>query len=246
MVGENYIVTTRPTSKFGAVGKKFCFSVLNMPLTEVETRDLAQIKDEILEFGPDVIVITSEVASKRLLETDLLDNAEYLICIGDKSAEPLKKAGLSVIVPDKKNSKGIVDTIASMDLESMKIALCRSSVHNMIIDNYLNEHNYNFKSIDIYNIRAVESGSIIAKIEDTRCVGVLVTSSMEATLLVELARKDEKTELLTTKIVFSIGEPTSDRLRELGIKTEALKAQSSVDEILREIAEKHCYSGEWI
>lgn len=246
MAGKKYIVTTRPASKFKPVEGEFCFSIVNIPLTEVKLRDLPEVKDEILEFNPDIIITTSELSSERLVKIDFSGKLDFFIAIGDKSAAPLKGTGIQTLIPEEKTSSGIVELLSSMDLASRRIALCRSSVHSMIIDRYLAQSGIEFRSIDIYDIHKTGQEDIISQIEDPACVGVLVTSSMEAKLLVELANTAGKPALLDRKSVFSIGKPTTNTLTELGISVELLKTQSSIEQILLEIKEKHCHSGEWI
>ena len=246
MTEEKYLLTTRPAVKVSPSIRGPCFTVLNTPLTEIVDIDTSSVRESLERFRPNVFVITSEIASEKILEMYQFTRDSSIICIGDRSAEPLRVAGLHPAVPHQMNSAGIVELLTTMQHKGMRVALCRSSEHSKVIDSYLEDEEIDFISIDLYGIRKIKNPIIIERMKDQNCIGILVTSSLEARSLVDLLEENASEDLLAQRLVFCMGTPTRDTLTELGVKTEPLDSESSIKSIVQEIAEKHCNSGEWI
>ena len=240
-----FIITTRPDKKYTSVSGD-CFEVVNIPVTEVHISSrVEEVKEELIQFNPDVIVLTSFTGSKILMSLGISGNFKF-ICIGEKTALPLIDSGLDVQIPEEKNSYGLADYIERCVNKSDKIALCRSEQHDNYIDTFLTKNGYVFKNFTLYSLTAIPFDSIINYIEMRNCMGILFTSSLEAKVVNEFLLKKHKSDVLNHKKVFSIGKMTSNTLKKYKIKTETMESESNFEELLKEITKKYCSSGEWI
>ena len=244
-IDRPFIIATRPEQKYKTVSGA-CFDVVNIPVTEVHISNrIKEVKEELFQFNPDLIVLTSSTGSKILMSLGISGNFKF-ICIGEKTASPLIDSGLDVNIPQEKNSYGLADYIGRYVNKENRIALCRSEQHDNYIDAFLTKNGYVFKNFTLYSLAAIPFDNIINYIERKNCVGILFTSSLEAKVVIEFLLNKHKIDVLNHKKVFSIGKMTSNTLKKYRIKAETMASESNFEELLMEITKKYCHSGEWI
>ena len=244
-IERSFIITTRPKQKYRNISGS-CFDVVNIPVTEVHiSGKIKEIKKELNQFNPSVIILTSSTGSAILMNLGISGNFRF-ICIGDKTAMPLMDAGINAEIPEEKNSHGLADYIEKHVNREDRIALCRSEQHEYYIDRFLANNGYVFKDFPLYSLKAIPSDGILNHIERKHCMGILFTSSLEAQVVIEFLSEKQKLDVLNNKKVFSIGKTTSNTLIKYRIKTEAVKSESDFEALIKEISEKYCNSGEWI
>lgn len=242
---KNFLVTTRPEEKNRKISGGRCFDIKNVPLTRiVHNQDPVMLKSDIENYRPNIIVITSSIGADIFLNAHISGNFT-IICIGRKTAEPFNALKRKVLIPGEENSGGIVRLISNYTKDT-RIALCRSRTHNAELDEYLSSNAYNFKCFDLYDIEEMRSPSIVRELMDPNCKGLILTSSMEARIFAKLTRDIRESPAFRVKKIFCIGRPTRETAESLGLRCEALNAESDVDAMVEEISKIHCNSGEWI
>ena len=66
-IDRPFIIATRPEQKYKTVSGA-CFDVVNIPVTEVHISSrIKEVKEELFQFNPDLIVLTSSTGSKILM-----------------------------------------------------------------------------------------------------------------------------------------------------------------------------------
>ncbi len=241
-----FLVITRPVEKDNSGIEGKCFTLINQPLTTITMYpDISEKIASIVSYNPKWIVVTSRIGSSLLLENRLSIDSTYL-CIGENTAEPLKKAGFSVIVPEEMNSSGLVSLLREKLSTGDRVALCRSSRHSNVIDSFLLTKGADFRSFDLYTIEDLHNSVIGELITSKDCTGVILTSSMESELFAGIIKKMHLGEIIDSKKVFCIGKPTYDTTVSMGLKPENIGFTSNVDALLRLIEKEYCDSGEWI
>lgn len=240
-----FIITTRPEEKYQPLSGS-CFEVVNIPVTEVHISNrIKDIKNGLIQFNPHIIVLTSSTGSDIFMNLGLNGNYRF-ICIGEKTALPLRNYGLKAEVPEEMNSYGLVDYIKNHVSGNERIALCRSKQHDNYLDEYLDDTGYVFKDFPLYSLKKIPCDSILSYIERKNYMGIVFTSSLETKIIVNFLSEKGKLDLLNNKSVFSIGKMTSKMLKKYGIQTESMNSESNFEAIIKEISDKYCNSGEWI
>jgi uroporphyrinogen-III synthase len=207
---SKYIITTRPAIKFNKLETE-CIDIKNVPLTDIMPCGFKkEIADEIIENDPRLIVLTSSYGAAEFFKNyyEYTKNPDF-IAIGEKTAEIIKKYTGKVSVPTGRDSYGVNDLISKY--RDLHIALFRSNESNNIIRDSLARNRINFREYYIYKIIKLENTDLRQLFLSDYCIGILITSSMEAITFHENAGDNVK-----GKKIYSIGKITTKTLESLG------------------------------
>ncbi|MEM0139469.1 MAG: uroporphyrinogen-III synthase [Ferroplasma sp.] len=229
---SKYLITTRPETKFKKIDTE-CIKVVNIPLSNtVPYEKDDNIAAYLLSEKPDIIVLTSSLGSSLFFKyySTYIKNTRF-VAIGNATGKSIRENGYNAEIPEKQNSFGIIDLLKKYS--SFKIALFRSNEANNIVTSFLETNHYNFKQFELYGIHKIYDTGLKGLLKSENCIGILLTSSIEATIFHELVGNIENKE------IYSIGEITSQTLKDLGYRIN-LTGHSNFSEIVMEIDKKHC------
>ena len=230
---SKYVITTRPEGKFKPLNTK-CISIKNAPLTRIITIGKQEdIIHDMVKNKPDVVVLTSSIGASEFFKYYYVytENPD-IIAIGNNTADEIKKYAVNVSIPTARNSYGVI-TLLKKYLNS-RIALFRSSESNNIINEWLEKNNLNFTEYHIYSVVRIENSGIRDLFLDNNCVGILLTSSMEARLFHDMLGGIE-----ITKNIYAIGKITENTLHNYGYKV-SFTGNSDFESIIKYIDLKNC------
>ncbi len=236
---SKYIITTRPEIKFKTLKTK-CIDLVNIPLTAIKARDYNEkIGEEIVNAMPDVIVLTSSFGASEFFKNyyKFTKNPDF-VAIGDKTAMVIKKYTGNVQVPTCKDSYGVLNLLSKY--ENPVIALFRSNESNNIIINSLSQRNIKFYEYHIYDVIELKNTGLKSAFLSDRCMGILITSSMEARIFGETIGC-----YTGNKKIYSIGKITTYTLRSMKYKV-SITGTSDFETMIEKIDTENCSSGEWI
>ncbi len=231
---DSIIVSTRPAAKYRDPAGKYCFRLVNIPVTKIVEEPEFKI-EEFIKFDPEVCVFTSSTGVKSYLDhfgKKVLEG-RGIIAIGDHTAEPLINAGFNPLLPDTFDSYGI-QKIISNRFTKEKIALIRSNKGSNELLDFLSSGNYNFKEFVVYTVERLQPD--LSMLLSPDCKGVLITSSFEASIVLDfLSSTNGKTPEL-----FAIGKTTADFLLKMGKAPGSEIPNSSFRDALEIIKAKIC------
>lgn len=247
-----FIVATRPEVKFeGTVVKSLCFDIINVPLTEVQIKeDIETTVRELEKFDPDCIVLTSSVGSEiavRYTTPGFLRQIREIYCIGSKTAEPLIRMGLTVIIPEAKDSTGLSECIMENSTKTGKLAIFRSNRGSPELYESLSGRIDDVREYISYDLKRVPDSELLPLLNRASCKGIVVTSSLEAEALHDAIAGSTFSDPENRIKIFAIGSPTARRLKSFGYRIQDPIGNSDFSALIREIEKKFCdNSGEWI
>ena len=229
-----FIITTRPESKYRNPGEKYCFRVVNIPVSEI-VPDKAFSLEDFQSFRADILVFTSSVGASIFLEKFGKSAAGdcQILCIGRDTAEPFLSSGMKVTLPESFDSKGLIRLIGSK-FHGSRIALLRSDRANSELTDFLSAHYYEFRDFILYRLKGVESD--LAAVNDTHCAGILITSSFEASIVIDYIER-ERTRIPN---LYAIGSTTAEFLDSKGYRVAGKVPNSNFLEALAEIEKDLC------
>ncbi|KAA8923466.1 uroporphyrinogen-III synthase [Thermoplasma sp.] len=222
---RKYVLSTRPEEKANTVDGG-CFSVLNVPVTRLEPIDIDY--DSVIGQDVECLAFTSSYGARLFFERASRKNFGYL-GIGRSTCEEIRKNGYDCEYPERMDSEGLADLILSR-CRNVKVALIRSENANEIVNERIRGR---IDFIDIRNYRVVPTGiDIAAYLMDEGCLGIIVTSSMEARISIPAIRASGRP-------VFSIGSVTSKTLEEAGIHP-TISGNSDFEDLVEKIRRYIC------
>ncbi len=224
-----FIITTRPEAKYRNPGKNYSFRVVNIPVSEIVSDRTFSLED-FHSFRADVLVFTSSVGASIFLEKfgrSALGNSQIL-CIGRDTAEPFLSSGMEVSLPETFDSRGLIRLIGSK-FRGRRIALLRSDKANSELTDFLAAHNYDFMEFTLYRVKRIESD--LSALNDTGCAGILMTSSFEASIVIDYMER-ERTRIPN---LYAIGSTTAEFLKSKGYSVVGEVPNSNFLEALAEI-----------
>lgn len=246
--GRKYLVTTRPPGKFTSVVDRKCFRILNIPVTDtVVEQSVADSIREILEFGPDAMVFTSRIGSEVFMKhggEEVLRRGLPCFCIGPSTAGPLELSSGDILIPDSRDTAGLSDLVISRSQEISRVAVFRSREGNPALMDALKSAIQEVREYEAYHSIELEGGNIEESVTDEKCVGIALTSPMEADIFFRRIRDPAG---LRGKRVFAIGNPTAEKVRSHGFEVSEPLGKSDFEALILEIENIYCGdSGEWI
>ena len=229
-----FIITTRPESKYRDPGEKYCFRVVNIPVSEI-VPDQAFSLEGLQSFRADVLVFTSSVGATIFLEKfgKPAAGSSQIVCIGRDTAEPFLSSGMEVSMPESFDSRGLIQLIDSK-FYGRRIALLRSDKANSELTDFLAAHNYDFMEFTLYRVRSLKTN--LAPVNDSDCTGILMTSSFEASIVIDYMER-ERTRIPT---LYAIGSTTAEFLNSRGYMVAGKVPNSNFLEALAEIEKDIC------
>ncbi|MHB8361191.1 MAG: uroporphyrinogen-III synthase [Thermoplasmataceae archaeon] len=247
---KKLVLSTRPIEKWVDDTNNDLFEVINVPLStlsqvEIGDEDLRMVK----EFAPNIIILTSSYGVKVFIEklwNKIPFEKVQFLSIGNYTAKALRTIGIESIVPDSKTSDGIINFLKINVNPNSRILLLRSNMGNKSVDNFLRSRNLRYFELKLYDICEDKSGieAIVPLIQCSNLIGVIITSSFEATVFLDTLRR-EKIELRENVVIFVIGSTTYDTFRKLGYEGKIITGYSDFDALIVQI-KKMLHSGEWI
>ena len=204
---RNILVTTRPENKYAEVHSHF-LDIVNIPLTRTATTFSEDDARKLGDFNPDTVVFTSSTGVDIFLPVmPSFIRGRSVFAIGNSTASKLANSGFSPVIPENRDSLGIADAIISSVRHGSRVALLRSSRPDKRLDEALMREGFDTISISLYNI--VEEA--VADLPETsRIFGFLVTSSMEAEILLK------RYGIIPDTHYFAIGRTTAEKMSSLG------------------------------
>ena len=239
---ERYLLTTRPASKATSKIQKNCFDLINAPVTELKPNPGFASKD-VNEFDPEIAVFTSSYGVDLYFDHYMgsFKKDVVLIAIGNETAGSLAKRGFRAVVPETRNSSGVVELLEQKYPHGMKVALFISSKSNGVIQEYLERTGRPHMTSLLYKADPIRENVFLNKALDVKCFGIIVTSSYEARVIFgNLLDKTEKERLLESKKIFAIGAPTADQLEKLKIPVAQPLGHSDIQELVNDIGKAYC------
>ncbi len=231
-----YLLTTRPEIKFNKIHTEN-INIINFPLTKIVDIKLDEkCINEIKNNNYDIIILTSSYGAEIFFNNyyRYIKEATF-IPIGDKTLDVIRKYTDNYLIPDEKDSYGIINIIKNY--KNKKIALFRSKKSNNILNNYLKSNNYTFYEYYIYDIENIYDTKIINLLNSSNCIGILFTSSLEADIFFNILKNNK-----IHKNIFAIGKITEETVIRHGYNT-TFTGNSNFEETVKEIDKN---SGEWI
>ncbi len=239
---SRYLLTTRPASKVSTKIVKNCFELINVPVTELKSKPGFDTKI-INEFNPEIAVFTSSYGVDLYFDQyeGSFRKGVVFIAIGNETSNSLTKKGFNSIIPDIKNSNGVVELLDKKYARSMKVALFISSKSNGIIQEYLERTGRPHITTVLYDVVPVEGNTFLKMALQEDCFGIIVTSSYEARVIFgDLLNGNEKEILCRNRKIFAIGNPTAEQLRKLHITVTQPVGHSDLQQLVDEIEKKYC------
>jgi|GEM_PF-2436677 uroporphyrinogen-III synthase len=234
-----FIISTRPAEKDAGTRKVRCLEIKNIPLTEIRPLGYSEtLRAEINSFSPDSLCFTSAYGVREFLKyyPDLIGSFRgKIFAIGDRTGEAIEEAGLKAMIPDHKDSPGLAELILETLSRGERVALIRSGNADTMLPEMLNEGGLIARDYHIYEVTASHNGSLILNaLDSSELSGIIVTSPMEATILVNLAGPKIRVP------VYAIGNTTAKKLRDLGYAVSNPLGESNFDDLIMKISERYC------
>ncbi|EQD28195.1 uroporphyrinogen-III synthase, partial [mine drainage metagenome] len=161
----------------------------NIPLTRiVYNQDPGTLKISVEAYAPSLVIVTSSIGANVFLSAGIVGDFA-IMCIGRRTAEPFSALKRNVLVPGEENSMGLIDLVSHYTRDRTRIALCRSQKHNTELDEFLSSNGYDYRCFDLYDIEEVRSSNVVNEFMTENCRGIILTSSMEASVFASLARE---------------------------------------------------------
>lgn len=233
------IISTRPIGKESGTFKVRCLEIRNIPLTEIRNPCYDEaLRAELVSFNPDSLCFTSAFGVREFLKyyPDLIKSFRgNVFAIGDRTGEAIQQAGLKAIIPDQKDSPGLAGLILKTLGRGERVALIRSGNADPKLPETLNMGGVIAKDFHIYEVTASPHGSLILDAMDSpELSGIIVTSPMEAAILVNLAGPKIRVP------IYAIGNTTAGKIRDLGYAVSEPLGESNFDDLVMKISEKYC------
>ncbi len=234
-----FLISTRPIGKEAGTFKVRCLEIRNIPLTEIRALGYDEaLRAELVSFSPDSLCFTSAFGVREFLKyyPDLIRSFRgNVFAIGDRTGEAIEHAGLKAVIPDQKDSPGLARLILKTLDRGERVALIRSGNADPRLPETLKRGGLNAKDYHIYEVTASQHGSLILDAMDSpELSGIIVTSPMEATILVNLAGPKIRVP------IYAIGNTTARKLRDLGYVVSEPLGESNFDDLVMKISEKYC------
>ncbi len=231
-----YLITTRPEIKFNKIRTEN-IKIINFPLTVMVNIKLSEeCINRIKTEDPDIIILTSSYGAELFFNNYYIYvKKPVFIPVGDRTLDVIRRYTDNYIIPDEKDSYGIIDLIKKYG--NKKIALFRSKKSNNILRNYLKDNNYNFHEYYIYDIEGIYNDKILELLNNNNCTGIFFTSSLEADIFFDILKNNR-----IKKNIFAIGKITEKTIIDHGYNVN-FTGNSNFEETVREIDKN---SGEWI
>ena len=235
MIG-NTLIVTRPEGK--AAGNINCpgMEIVNVPVTRLE--ELPFDTDTFRSFNPEIVIVTSARGADTIRSNiGSFGNGRAYISIGKITGDALRSIGLDSMVPDDQTSSGIVELIRRNGWKSHRIALLSSQQSNMVIRDFLLKEGYDFKLFTIYRSVPLDL-SVLLKYILGGCLGIIITSSQEA----EIILKDQPVVsaiMNTGTLIFAIGKTTADTINKSGYTPADPVGKSVLKDLVCQIREKY-------
>ncbi|MHB1708525.1 MAG: uroporphyrinogen-III synthase [Thermoplasmataceae archaeon] len=234
-----FLISTRPVEKEAETLKVRCLGIKNIPLTEIRSPGYNEaLRAELVSFSPDSLCFTSAFGVREFLKyyPDLIRSfSGNVFAIGGRTGVAIQQAGLKAIIPDQKDSPGLARLILKTLCRGKRVALIRSGNADPKLPETLNSGGLIAKDYHIYEVIASRHGSLVLDAMDSpELYGIIVTSPMEAAILVNLAGPGIRVP------VYAIGKTTARKLRDLGCAVSDPLGESNFDDLVMKISEKHC------
>ena len=234
-----FLISTRPIGKESGTFKVRCLEIRNIPLTEIRNPGYDEtLRAELVSFNPDSLCFTSAFGVREFLKyyPDLIKSFRgNVFAIGDRTGEAIQQAGLKAIIPDQKDSPGLAGLILKTLGRGERVALIRSGNADPKLPETLNMGGVIAKDFHIYEVTASRHGSLILDAMDSpELSGIIVTSPMEAAILVNLAGPKIRVP------IYAIGNTTAGKIRDLGYAVSEPLGESNFEDLVRKISEKYC------
>ncbi len=236
------IITTRPEEKVDSTYSGDCLEVVNIPVTKLVTNSEIDI-ESINNFNPTIGVFTSTKGVNIFLSIgpEKWLSGMKVVAIGEKTAGILSSQYGKVFVPERKTSRGVNELLDGMVNREDRIVLFTSSKSNGIILDHLERRGWRYISIELYDAVTLDIEPLITEISKDECIGIVVTSSMEARALFHKEKlKTQTSDKIIGKHIFAIGKTTEETLRELNIPISEPIGNSNLEELLRNIEKIYC------
>lgn len=217
------IVSFRPSEKIS-----FDSNIINIPLVKIRQNNFDY---DALNLRPgDALVFTSSEGSRDFSER-FNGETEGLIffAIGHKTAEPLLKKGMKVMIPEIMDSSGLAELIINKREIFKRLFLLRSEIHNNILDNELSSMSIPFFSYNIYGYHELDTRRKLNKFDPDDTIFIF-TSSMQ----VKIFKKHTDSRYLKSRVV-AIGRPTRETLKLLGYENIIMEGESDFSSLLKKI-----------
>ncbi|MGP6294460.1 uroporphyrinogen-III synthase [Caldiplasma sukawensis] len=219
------IVSFRPSEKIISYS-----DIINIPLVKIRKNNFNY---NSLNLRPgDALVFTSSEGSRDFTERF---NGEthglFFFAIGDKTAEPLIKKGLKVMIPDIKDSRGLVELILDKREIYKRLFLLRSEIHNKIIDNELSSRSIPFFSYNIYCYEELDVHGKLNNFDPDDTIFIFSSS-----LQVKVFKKNTESRYLKSRVV-AIGRPTRETLELLGYKNIIMEGESDFTLLIKKLVD---------
>ncbi|BAB59774.1 uroporphyrinogen-III synthase [Thermoplasma volcanium GSS1] len=222
MTLRKFIISLRPAEKFVKFDSP-CFDLINIPVTRLMPLDI-NIEKILKESAADCIVFTSTFGVD-LFFSRVNMKGFTILGIGKATCERVQAYGHKCLYPENMDSEGLANLIISK-CKDKKILILRSKKANEVLTEKLKEEGIDFLEFRIYD--AVPDTKDFEKhYKDQNCLGVIITSSMEAEIVIPFLKEDKK-------MVFSIGVTTTNTLMSHGIMPD-ITGNSDFLELLKKI-----------
>lgn len=200
---------------------------------------------EVRNYGARYLVFTSTVGSDLFFaHYSNPDHNQVFVAIGTQTLKSIRNHGYDGLKPERMDSAGLGGLIAGLVKKGEKVALIRSNRSSKELPEILKSAGIDFREFTIYNIVKLKDNLLGNFISKNNVFGILVTSSLEATILAETCGEAIKNGNVK---LFPIGTPTENTLISAGLTNIDLKGKSSVEDLIMNIEKKYCrHSGEWI
>ncbi len=155
----------------------------------VEDRAVAQLLTEALSEAPDdlILIVTSTYAVTPLLvaaEQKQMRPGWQVIAVGEATAQRLRSAGISVIVPESANSEGILALPQLKDIQGKSIWLCKGQGGRDLLPAKLTQRQALLRQFNLYQRIGLDVKDELKnwKKQPPECIIVTSTEQIEAFL----------------------------------------------------------------
>lgn len=158
--------------------------------------------------------------------------------IGSSTAQCVEAMGIKVdLLPEEYRAEGILEELANEEVRGLRFLLPRAEKARDILPEELGKRGADVDVVAAYRTVIPDTGGeeIISLIKDSQIDLITFTSSSTVTHFVEIIGNDTLAELLKGITVASIGPITAEKAKELGIETDIMPDEYTIEGMIREI-----------
>ncbi|MEO2067934.1 MAG: uroporphyrinogen-III synthase [Desulfurobacteriaceae bacterium] len=211
------------------------FEVVAFPL--IETKPIPFSKEEVIDFSPDFIIISSKNGVKHFFSVVPKEETKKatFIAVGSSTAEKLKRIGISPLIPQNFSGEGVVELLKELglkELKNKKFLIVRPKVARKVVSEFLESQGFRVKEIVVYETVIDENVRDKLNMEIEKGFDLFAfTSPSNLKAFLELTGEKGKEALNSSKLI-PIGHVTQKAIEKAGFPVFKLPEEYTLNGIV--------------